>query len=82
MKRLFLKVNQSLLDLHKVAEEHSDPHLSDFLEEEYLKEQVEHINELGVFISKAKRCGPGIGEYIFDKELKDIDSSAMASKSS
>merc|ERR1711936_1323071 len=34
-------VNQSLLDLHKVAGDKGDGHLCDFLESEYLAEQVE-----------------------------------------
>merc|ERR1712119_27496 len=33
-------VNQSLLDLHKVAGDKGDGHLCDFLESEYLEEQV------------------------------------------
>merc|ERR1712210_250500 len=33
-------VNQSLLDLHKVAGDKGDGHLCDFLESEYLAEQV------------------------------------------
>merc|ERR1711974_481831 len=36
-------VNQSLLDLHKVAGDKGDGHLCDFLESEYLGEQVEGI---------------------------------------
>merc|ERR1712037_428953 len=36
-------VNQSLLDLHKVAGDKGDGHLCDFLESEYLAEQVEGI---------------------------------------
>merc|ERR1712107_291016 len=34
-------VNQSLLDIHKVAGDKGDGHLCDFLESEYLSEQVE-----------------------------------------
>merc|ERR550517_1228858 len=40
-------VNQSLLDLHKVAGDKGDGHLSDFLESEYLGEQVEGIKAIG-----------------------------------
>jgi len=61
-------VNQVLLELHKVATAHNDPHLTDFLEGEYLKEQVESIKELSGYITQLKRCGPGLGEYMFDKE--------------
>lgn len=64
------KVNQSLLDLHRVASDAVDPHLCDYLEEEFLDEQVESIHKLGNLITRLKRAGPGLGEYIFDKDLK------------
>jgi len=64
------KVNKALLDLHKVADSHNDPHLADFIEGEYLTEQVEAIKKLGDMITRAKRAGPGLGEFMFDKELQ------------
>jgi ferritin heavy chain len=65
------KVNQSLLDLHALATSKADPHFTDFLEGEYLDEQVESIRKLGIHITKLKRAGPvGLGEYIYDKDLK------------
>jgi hypothetical protein len=42
----FLKVNESLLGLHKVAGEKGDAHLCDFLESEFLNEQVESIKKV------------------------------------
>lgn len=63
-------VNQALLDLHAVASTNNDAHLADFLESEYLDEQVDAIKEYGDLITKCKRAGPGLGEYMFDKELK------------
>nr|ABA55730.1 ferritin [Periserrula leucophryna] len=63
-------VNQSLLDLHKLADGHDDGQLTDFLEGEYLKEQVEAIKEISDHITQLKRVGPGLGEYMYDKELK------------
>ncbi len=64
------KVNQSLLDLHVLASSHSDAHLTDFLEGEFLDEQVDAIKHLGDMITKLKRAGPeGLGEYLFDKDL-------------
>ena len=63
-------VNQALLDLHKVASDKVDPHLCDFLESEYLEEQVKAIKRLGDFITNLKRLGVpqnGMGEYLFDK---------------
>ena len=63
------KVNQSLLNLHEIASNNNDPQLADFLESEYLEEQVESIKKLGDLITKLKRAGPGLGEYLFDKDL-------------
>lgn len=62
-------VNQSLLDLHALASSHNDAHLTDFLEGEFLEEQVESIKKISDLITKLKRAGPGLGEYIFDKDL-------------
>jgi ferritin heavy chain len=68
------RVNQSLLTLHSLASNHNDAHLTDFIEEEYLEEQVEAIKKLGDLITKLKRAGPqGLGEYIFDKDLSSED---------
>ena len=64
------QVNASLLSLHAVASTHNDPHLSNFLEEEFLTEQVESIKHLGDMITRLNRAGPqGLGEYIFDKDI-------------
>merc|ERR1712062_481601 len=62
-------VNQSLLDLHKVAGDKGDGHLCDFLESEYLTEQVEGIKAVGDLITKMKRAGDGLGLYLIDKEM-------------
>nr|AAN39099.1 ferritin [Araneus ventricosus] len=63
-------VNQALLDLHKVASSHDDAQMCDFLESEYLTEQVEAIKKLGDYVTNLKRVGSGLGEFIFDKEFK------------
>ncbi|XP_072444310.1 ferritin, higher subunit-like [Chiloscyllium punctatum] len=63
-------VNQSLLDLHKLSSDHTDPHLCDFLERHYLDEQVKMIKKLGDHITNLKRLGApenGLGEYLFDR---------------
>merc|ERR1711893_222763 len=61
-------VNQALLDLHEVAAKHNDAQMTDFIEGQYLQEQVEAIKQIGDYITNLKRVGPGLGEYIFDKE--------------
>ncbi|XP_043350768.1 ferritin heavy chain A-like isoform X1 [Dermochelys coriacea] len=63
-------LNQALLDLHKLAMEKNDPHLCDFLESDYLEEQVKAIKQLGDHLTNLKRLGApqnGMGEYLFDK---------------
>jgi len=63
-------VNQALLELHKLAADHTDPHLCDFLETHYLNEQVEAIKKLGDYISNLARMDAKtnkMAEYLFDK---------------
>merc|ERR1712098_277904 len=62
-------VNQSLLDLNKACDAKGDAHLCDFIEAEFLGEQVEGIKELGDMITKIKRAGDGLGLHIMDKEI-------------
>jgi len=64
-------VNQTLLDLHGVANERNDPQLCDFLETNFLEEQVKAIKELSEFVAQLRRVGKGLGEHIFDKELME-----------
>ncbi|XP_045720284.1 ferritin heavy chain-like [Mirounga angustirostris] len=63
-------VNQSLLELHKLATDKSDPHLCDFTETHYLNEQVKSIKELGDHVTNLRKMGApesGMAEYLFDK---------------
>ena len=39
----------------------------DFLEENFLEEQVESIKQFSDYVTNLKRVGPGLGEYQFDK---------------
>jgi len=68
------QVHESLLALHKVASTHEDAQLTDFLEGEYLKEQVEAQKEIGDLITKMKRAGGAEASplllHIIDKELQ------------
>jgi len=65
-RKLEVAVNDSLLDLH----ENADPQFQDFLEGNYLGEQVEAINSISALIRKLMRVGPGLGEHTIDKELQ------------
>ncbi|XP_022362314.1 ferritin heavy chain isoform X2 [Enhydra lutris kenyoni] len=63
-------VNQSLLELHKLATDKNDPHLCDFIETHYLNEQVKSIKELGDHVTNLRKMGApesGMAEYLFDK---------------
>ena len=65
------KVYLKLLEVHKVGEEENDPQFCDFIEGEFLSEQIEAINQLGVYISQIKRIGlNGHGLWDFDKNFK------------
>lgn len=64
------KVNVALLELHGVAGKNEDAQMCDFLEGNFLKEQVEAIKHLGDLITKMKRAGDGLGLHIIDKELQ------------
>lgn len=60
-------VNQALLDLHEVADNHKDYQFADWIESNFLTEQVESIKEISDHITNLKRNGPGLGEYLYDK---------------
>lgn len=62
------RLNVNLLNIHEVAGTHHDAHLSDFLEEFFLREQVEAIKVLSDYITILRRVGCGLGEHIFDQE--------------
>jgi len=63
-------VNQSLLDLHTVADSKNDAQMADFIEANYLTEQTEAIKDLSDKVTNLKRVGPGLGEFMFDKDLQ------------
>ncbi|ELT95406.1 hypothetical protein CAPTEDRAFT_19905 [Capitella teleta] len=62
------RVNQSLLDLESTALAHADPELADFIASEYLHEQVAAIKGICCHITNLRRCGCGLGEFLYQKE--------------
>ena len=65
-------VYDSLLSLHKIGESANDPQFTDFIEGEYLEEQIEGMNELRVYISQLKLIGDsGHGQWHFNAEFND-----------
>jgi len=45
--------------------------MADWLEREFFDEQVKSIKEMAEYVTNLKRVGPGLGEYMFDKETLD-----------
>merc|ERR1711904_730910 len=62
---------EKLVDVHKVADEAGDPSLTDFIEGEYLEEQVEAIKKVATFVSQLRRIGKGHAVWDFDKSLSN-----------
>ena len=55
--------------MHTCASQKTDPQFCDFLESEFLAEQVEDMKEKSDMISKLQRVGPGVGWHMIDQEL-------------
>ncbi|CAO2585144.1 Ferritin heavy chain [Lemmus lemmus] len=71
-------VNQSLLELHKLATDKNDHHLCDFIETCYLNEQTKSIKELSDHVTILHKMGTpkaGIAEYFFDKHALGLPQS-------
>jgi len=68
--KLEINVNRALLHMHKVGSNADDAQFCDFLESNYLEEQVESINSIAKVIRKLMRAGPGLGEYTVDREME------------
>ncbi|CAI5471163.1 unnamed protein product [Closterium sp. Yama58-4] len=63
-------VNEKLLALHKVAADAGDVQLTDFLEGNFLNEQVDAIKKVSDYVSQLRRVGKGHGVYHFDLQLE------------
>ncbi|XP_022755539.1 ferritin-3, chloroplastic-like [Durio zibethinus] len=61
--------NEKLLNLHKMADKVNDVHLEDFIETEFLTEQVESIRKLSEYVAQLRRVGRGHGVWHFDQML-------------
>ncbi|MED6221643.1 Ferritin-2, chloroplastic [Stylosanthes scabra] len=62
-------VNEKLLHLHSVASKNNDVQLADFVESEYLGEQVEAIKRIAEYVAQLRRVGKGHGVWHFDQML-------------
>ena len=64
-------VYQHLLKVHKTGEENNDPQFTDFIEGEFLEEQIDAINELTKYVSQLKRIGnDGHGLWNFNNHFE------------
>jgi len=60
---------EKLLNLHKVASRNNDVQLADFVENEFLGEQVEAIKRISEYVAQLRRVGKGHGVWHFDQML-------------
>ncbi|GFP92757.1 ferritin-1 chloroplastic [Phtheirospermum japonicum] len=61
--------NEKLLNLHSVADKNNDPQLADFIESEFLEEQVQAIKQISEYVAQLRRVGKGHGVWHFDQML-------------
>ncbi|KAJ6429301.1 hypothetical protein OIU84_020853 [Salix udensis] len=61
--------NEKLLNLHTVADRNNDVQLTDFVETEFLTEQVESIKKISEYVAQLRRVGKGHGVWHFDQML-------------
>jgi ferritin heavy chain len=55
---------------YQIAVDNNDPQMCDFIESEFLNEQVEAIKKISVYVSQLRRVGKGHGVYHFDLQLQ------------
>ncbi|KAK4731191.1 hypothetical protein R3W88_024179 [Solanum pinnatisectum] len=60
---------EKLLTLHSVADRNNDSEMQDFVEREFLAEQVEAIKRISEYVSQLRRVGKGHGVWHFDQML-------------
>ncbi|XP_039062733.1 ferritin-3, chloroplastic-like [Hibiscus syriacus] len=70
--------NEKLLNLHRVAEQSNDVQLTDFIEGEFLSEQVEAIKKISEYVAQLRRVDKGHGVWHFDQMLLHEGEAAVA----
>ncbi|ESW06654.1 hypothetical protein PHAVU_010G065600 [Phaseolus vulgaris] len=61
--------NEKLLYVHSVADRNNDAQMADFIESEFLYEQVESIKKIAEYVSQLRLVGKGHGVWHFDQRL-------------
>ncbi|KMZ75497.1 Ferritin-3, chloroplastic [Zostera marina] len=64
-------VNEKLLYLHSIAVRNQDVEMADFIESEFLGEQVDAIKKISEYVAQLRRVGKGHGVWHFDQTLLD-----------
>nr|UTH39183.1 ferritin 2 [Hyalomma rufipes] len=63
------RVTNRLHELHRLAAD-DDPQMADFLEQEFLAEQVKSIDQLQRLITQLQNMDTGLGEFLLDQQLR------------
>ncbi|XP_027941714.1 ferritin-3, chloroplastic-like, partial [Vigna unguiculata] len=63
--------NEKLLNLHRLASENNDAQFVDFLESQFLVNQVEDIKKISEYVAQLRRVGTGHGVWHFDQMLQN-----------
>lgn len=61
--------NEKLLSLQSVAERNNDAQMQEFIESEFLGEQVEAIKKIAEYVTQLRMVGKGHGLWHFDQRL-------------
>ncbi|MCE3051552.1 Ferritin-3, chloroplastic [Datura stramonium] len=61
--------NVKLLTLHSVADRNNDSEMQDFVEREFLAEQVKAIKKIAEYVTQLRMVGKGHGVWHFDQML-------------
>ena len=66
------EVTQSLNNISRIASQHTDPELEDFINSQFLHDQMNDIKKAADMITQLQLAGPGgLGLYLFDKYVKE-----------
>lgn len=61
--------NEKLLSLHSVAQQCNDAQMTDYIEGNFLAEQVQAIKQVSEYVAQLRRIGKGHGIWHFDQML-------------
>ena len=59
--------NQKLLNLHTIAQEANDGQMTDFIEGNFLTDQVQAIKKVSEYVSQLRKIGQGHAVWNFDQ---------------